>query len=120
MQLLHYLNLERWWIHFLATGESKMMPEKKFEIYQDRAKLRQLWHETDETTIAYIKSLDEDELQRQIRAPWWQDTDSSITVAQALTHVVNHSTDHRAQTMAVLHTLGYEGIEQDFMAYLHR
>jgi uncharacterized damage-inducible protein DinB len=33
--------------------------------------------------------------------------------------VINHSTDHRAQTLAMLHHLGAPTIGQDFLAYLH-
>lgn len=117
-QLLHYLGLERWWIGFLATGESNLLSQEDQVTYQDRIKLRQLWDETNAFTLDYIQSLIDDELQRKVTAPWWDAHSDGITVAQALTHVINHSTDHRAQTMATLHTLGYEGIEQDFMAYL--
>jgi uncharacterized damage-inducible protein DinB len=117
-QLLHCLSVERWWIGFLATGESKLFSEDDHKIYQDRNKLRQLWDETNEGNMVYIQSLNDDELQRKVKAPWWEVTALPITVAQALTHVANHSTDHRAQTMAVLDTLGYEGAAQDFLAYL--
>ena len=117
-QVLHWINLERWWIGFLAAGESKFMSKEEIELYQDRDKLRQLWDETNETTMDYVQALTDEELQRKIKAPWWEGENASITVAQALTHVINHGTDHRAQTLAVLHTLGYEGVEQDFIAYL--
>jgi len=117
-QLFHYLSVERWWIGFLATGEANFMSKDDQEIYKDRAKLRQLWDETNSRNMAYIQSLTDEELQRKVSVPWWDDAESKITVSQALTQVANHSTDHRAQTMAVLHMLGYDGIEQDFLAYL--
>lgn len=117
-QLVHCLNVQRWWIGFLATGEVNLISDDEHELYQDRDKLRQLWDETNTNNMAYIRSLTNEELQRKVSAPWWDGADSSITVTQALTQVANHSTDHRAQTMAVLHTLGYGGIEQDFLAYL--
>ncbi|MEO1287780.1 MAG: DinB family protein [Chloroflexota bacterium] len=67
----------------------------------------------------YVFSLTDDELQRKVKPSFWDDDDPPITVAQALTQVINHSTDHRAQTMAVLHTMGYDGVGQDFLSYLH-
>lgn len=118
MQLVHCLTVERWWIGFLATGEVNLISDDEHELYQDRDKLRQLWDETNTNNMAYIQSLTDKELQRKVSAPWWDGADSSIAVTQALTQVANHSTDHRAQTMAVLHMLGYEGIEQDFLTYL--
>lgn len=116
-QLLHTLNIERFWVGFLATGESKLLKQDENTQYQDRHKLRLLWDEAHNTNMAYIESLTDKELQRSVKAPWWNEEDS-ITVAQALTHVINHSTDHRAQTMALLHLHGYSGIEQDFIQYL--
>jgi len=117
MQLLHTLNIERFWVSFLATGEIKLIGEDEHPRYEDQRKLRQLWDETHTFNMTYIESLTQTELKRAVKAPWWQENDS-ITVAQALTHIINHSTDHRAQTMALLHMLGYEGVEQDFIAYL--
>jgi uncharacterized damage-inducible protein DinB len=117
-QLLHCLTVERWWIGFLATGESNFTSKAEEEIYQDREKLRQLWDETNTRNMGYIQLLTDNELQRRVCAPWWEAADASVTVSQVLNHVANHSTDHRAQTMAVLHMLGYEGVGQDFLAYL--
>ena len=117
MQLLHTLNIERFWVGFLATGESKLIGQDEHLHYQSRKKFRQLWDETYTTNMIYIESLTDAKLQRQVTAPWWSAEDS-ITVTQVLTHVINHSTDHRAQTMALLHMLGYDGIEQDFIQYL--
>ncbi len=120
VQLLHTMAVESWWIGFLATGEVKFPTEEDIETYKDREKLRQKWDEVNAQNIAYIQALTDEELQREVKVHWWEESDPAITVAQALTQVANHSTDHRAQTMAVLHMLGYEGIGQDFLAYLHR
>jgi uncharacterized damage-inducible protein DinB len=118
IQLFHWLSVESWWVGFLATGEAKFLTDDDREMCKDRDKLRQLWDETHARNMEYIQSLTDDELQRQVNVPWWDNPDDTITVAQALTQVANHSTDHRAQTMAVLHTLGYDGVGQDFLTYL--
>ena len=117
-QLFHWLTVEYWWVGYLTTGELNFLSEDERELYKNRDKLRQLWDETNARNMAYIQSLTDEELQRKVSVPWWGNPDDKITVAQALTQVTNHSTDHRAQTMAVLHMLGYEGIEQDFLTYL--
>ncbi|PJF26553.1 MAG: hypothetical protein CUN52_15675 [Phototrophicales bacterium] len=41
-----------------------------------------------------------------------------MTVRDALVQVANHSTDHRAQTLAGLHQLGATTVEQDYLFYL--
>lgn len=119
-QLFHTMTVESWWIGFLSTGEAKFLTDEDFETYKDRDKLHQKWDAINTQNITYIQALTDDELQRAVKVHWWEDSDPSITVAQALTQVANHSTDHRAQTMAVLHMLGYDGIGQDFLSYLHR
>ncbi|MFZ4814079.1 MAG: DinB family protein [Phototrophicaceae bacterium] len=35
-----------------------------------------------------------------------------------LLHVINHATDHRAQILAMIHTLGGRTIPQDFITYI--
>ena len=45
--------------------------------------------------------------------------ESTIPVWQILLHVVNHATDHRAQTLRLLDQLGAPTFEQDFMLYLY-
>ncbi len=117
-QLIHTLSVERWWLAYLATGEAKFLSADEKEQVQDRAQLRQMWDDTNASNMEYIQSLTDEELQRNVSVPWWDNPDHTITVSQALTQVTNHSTDHRAQTMAVLHMLGYDGTEQDFLAYL--
>lgn len=119
-QLRHTLAVEQWWIGYLATGELDFHSDEDKERLKDRDKLRQQWDEVHQRNMEYIHLLTPDELKREVKPPWWDDDDPFMTVSQALTQVANHSTDHRAQTMAVLHTLGYEGVGQDFLAYLHR
>ena len=119
-QLFHWMYVEKWWIGFLATGEAIFPTEDLYETYKDRAKLRQLWDKIHSENMAYLQNLTPEECQRKVKPPHWNDEDPPITVAQALTQVANHSTDHRAQTMAVLHTMGYDGVGQDFLSYLHR
>lgn len=116
-QLLHWLYLQQWWITFLATGESKFISKEEQNNLEDRESFRQVWDALNKNNMAYIQTLTDIELQRHIKAPWWGEN-TTVTVAQALTHIINHSTDHRAQTLAILHNLGYESIAQDYIAYL--
>ncbi|MGB7337727.1 MAG: DinB family protein [Phototrophicaceae bacterium] len=118
-QLFHWMSVERWWIDYLATGTHKFPTQADSEYYRDRDELRRFWDAVHSNNMAYLHTLTVEELNRKVKPPFWNDADDPMTVSQALTQVINHSTDHRAQTMAVLHTLGYEGIGQDFLTYLH-
>ena len=118
-QLRHTMEVEKWWIGYLATGDVVFLTDEEREGLKDREKLRQLWDEVHAGNLSYIQSLTDEELQRKVRPTFWNDNQIAITVSHALAQVANHSTDHRAQTMAVLHMLGYDGVGQDFLMYLH-
>ncbi len=45
--------------------------------------------------------------------------DSILTVWQVLIHVINHSTDHRAQLLRLLNDLGMKTEAQDFIFYIY-
>ena len=49
--------------------------------------------------------------------PFWDDERASVTVAEGLLQVCNHATDHRAQTLAAIHSHGGETVEQDLLIY---
>ena len=117
-QLRHTLAVEDWWLNYLQTGEVVFQSADLREQLRDRTFLRQHWDDINNRNLAYIGTLTNDEFQRQVKVSWWDDDYPPITVAQALTQVTNHSTDHRAQTMAVLHTYGYTGVGQDVLMYL--
>jgi uncharacterized damage-inducible protein DinB len=118
-QLFHTLGVEKWWIGYLSTDEVVFFSKEDKERLKDRQLLRQTWDEINERNMVYMRSLTDEEIQRKVKVPWWDDDYPPITIAQALAQVANHSTDHRAQTMAVLHTYGYEGVGQDVLMYLH-
>jgi len=120
IQCAHTMGVEYWWLGFLRTGELNFITDEELEQYKDRELLRKRWNEVTETNKAYVASLTDAELQRLVKPSFWDENEQPISVAQALTQVANHSTDHRAQIMAMLHVLGGEGVGQDFLEYLHR
>jgi uncharacterized damage-inducible protein DinB len=122
IQLLHTMGVEFWWLNYLATGELVFLTEEECQSYEeDRTKFRARWDTVVANNRAYLLSLSDEELGRMVKPEHFEaENQRAITVAQALCQVANHSTDHRAQTLALLHTLGVQGVEQDFLNYLHR
>lgn len=114
-QCLHTMAVESWWFHFLATGELVFL---QAEDYRTRAVLRTKWDETEKQVRAYLDALTPDELQREVRPDFWDEGEQPIRVWQALFQVANHSTDHRAQTLAGIHRLGGPTVGQDYLTYL--
>lgn len=114
-QCLHTMSVEFWWFRFLATDTLEFL---QAEQYPARATLRAKWDETEEQVRAYLETLTPDELQREVRPDFWDEGAQPIQVWQALFQVANHSTDHRAQTLASIHRLGGPTVGQDYLAYL--
>jgi uncharacterized damage-inducible protein DinB len=114
-QIMHLAGVESWWPHFLATGELAFYDESVIS----REQLRDMWDQVERDIRAYLQTLTPEELDRKVKPPFWDEEESPVTVWQALLQVANHSTDHRAQIMAMLHTkFGAPTFTQDYLTYL--
>ena len=116
-QVTHTMEVEYWWVNFLSTRKVDFLDR---ETYPTRDLIRARWDKITTANQAYVASLTDAELQRNVHPDFWDDDEPSITVAEALTQVAFHSMDHRAQTLAMLHKLGAPTVGQDFLGYLHR
>jgi len=115
--LVHMLGVEYWWIHFLRTGELDFFQGEVFDW--SREQIREKQAEVEREIRAYLDTLTPEELQRRVKPDFWGEDEQPIAVWQALLQVVNHSTDHRAQAMAMMHTqFNAPTMEQDYVNYL--
>ncbi|HEY7984332.1 MAG TPA: DinB family protein [Ktedonobacterales bacterium] len=114
-QCIHIMAVEYWWPHFLRTGELHFL---RAEDYPTRAAIRAKWDEVEREATAYLAGLTPSELERDVRPDAWDAEDQPIKLWQALVQVANHSTDHRAQVLAGLKTLGAPTFEQDYLTYI--
>jgi uncharacterized damage-inducible protein DinB len=114
-QCMHIMGVEFWWPHFLRTGELRFLDEAD---YPTRAAIRARWDEIERDVTAYVTALTSHELERDVRPDVWDAEDAPIKLWQALLQVANHSTDHRAQVLAGLKTLGAPTFEQDYLNYI--
>ncbi len=112
---LHIIAVEDWWVRFLATGDVQFLD---WDAFPDRAALRAQWDVTEPMVRAYLAALTPEELQREVRPPFWEEGHGAIKVYQALTQVALHSADHRAQMLTHIRRLGGPTVEQDFLGYL--
>lgn len=79
--------------------------------YPTAHETRTLWAEGSQALIAYVASLNEEDLHHTppgLPGPIWQ----------VLAHVVNHNTDHRAQLLRALHDFGAPTFDQDLIMHL--
>jgi len=114
-QLVHVLSVEYWWFFFLK--ERRLQFLEQVDDLRDRDAIRARWDAVEQYNLAYLETLTPAELERDVRPPFWENR-KPVKVWNALIQVANHSTDHRAQTLAHLHTLGVETVGQDYLDYI--
>jgi hypothetical protein len=107
--------LETTAICYPSTDELAFLDDRQLAT---RDAIRAQWDATEALVRAYLDRLTPAELQREVRPEVWPTVRGPIRVYQARSQVANHSTDHRAQTLAGLHRLGAPTVGQDVLDYL--
>jgi len=111
-QVVHMLNIEDRWFSGLR-GEP--VPDfARFEEYVERTPIRKKWDGVESRMQAYLKDLQDDELDSQ---PFMASDKDPTALWQILLHVANHGTDHRAQLLRILNELGVKTFPQDYIIY---
>ena len=116
-QLVHTMWAEDVWLNRIRGGEQ---PTYVAEDFPTRADIRIKWDIVETNMRAYIHSVEEAELGRVMHYQNSQGTQLQNTVIQTLLHMINHGTDHRAQTLAMMHGMGAKTIAQDYSKYLRQ
>jgi uncharacterized damage-inducible protein DinB len=109
-QVVHMAATDRYWLHDI---QSKPITGLEPEDFPTRASFSPMWESIQGSLLAYVGSLTGRDL---AEAPGGL----METRWEALVHVANHGTDHRAQVLSMLHTMGVPTFEQDFADHLRR
>jgi uncharacterized damage-inducible protein DinB len=115
IQCVHTMAVEYWWFHYLREGKLEFLDEEDFPT---RESIRAQWDELEKYICVYLNALIPEELERNVRPSFWDADMPRIKVWEAIMQVANHSTDHRAQTLAGLHRLDAPTVGQDVLDYL--
>lgn len=102
---LHIAAAEEGWIRYIITQELNDWPEDfPFEKFSTVAAVKELLQQTHCRTETYLASIDQEELERVINAPWG----TRFTVRWAVWHVLEHEIHHRGEIFLMLGILGKE------------
>ncbi len=100
---LHIAGAEEGWFRFIVTRELDDWPEDySLEEYPTMAAVKELLQETHGRTEAYLATIDQDEMERIIEAPWG----AKFPVRWAVWHVLEHEIHHRGEMFLMLGILG--------------
>ncbi len=117
-QMVHVMSGTQRWIDRIQ-GEP-ISEHLLFEQYDTRETVKAIWDKKKEQALAYVLSLSQTDLDESVE---WEIKGRGLKQSnrrwELLLHVANHTTDHRAQTLAMLHyEYGVKTVEQDFLFYL--
>jgi len=116
--VVHMISSHRRWLARLNLAPAP--PHLAFEAFPSRASAKAEWDRDRKEWLRYAESLTQEALDESI--PYLipgRTVDTETTRWRVLLHLVNHSTDHRSQILALLNTsFGISTPEQDFIIYL--
>ncbi|MCY3782076.1 MAG: DinB family protein [Chloroflexi bacterium] len=115
--LVHILDAEYGWFCFLfdRDDEGILDPEK----FADVPALRQRWQRQNAVTRQCLETLADDDLAR-VHSSQREGRQYEWVLWQALVHVVNHGTQHRAECAALLTGFGHSPGDMDFTLFLRQ
>jgi uncharacterized damage-inducible protein DinB len=113
-QVVHLMSVDDLWFSGLrdVDGVESLEPA----AFADRQAIRAHWDGVEQRMRDYLADLRDDML---FEKPFAEGEDKDLTVWQVLLHVVNHGTDHRAQTLRLLNDLGVKTVSQDYIFYAY-
>lgn len=115
-QVVHTMSAEWMWLSRLSgTSPSAMFDP---DDYPARADVRAKWDTIEADMRRYVTALTSEGLQGTFTYSTTSGRTYTQNIAEILLHIINHGTDHRAQTLAMLHHLGAPTVEQDIIFYL--
>ncbi len=115
-QLVHTMNAENTWLTRLQ--DQPATPAFDPVDFADLDAVKSRWAQVEAALRGYVAALSAADLNREIAYHKSDGTAYRQGVGSILMHVVNHGTDHRAQTLALLHQRGAATRAQDLIFYL--
>ncbi len=113
-QIVHVMGAEEVWLTRLRDGISPaILPTP--QSYPTRSAIRAKWDKIEKQVTAYVTMLDDNVANEILTYRNTKGTAYQIHRGKILMHLVNHGTDHRAQILYMIHQMGAETIEQDYL-----
>lgn len=114
-QVVHTMSAE--WIWFSRFSGVSPTGFLSLEDFPTREAVYAEWQTVEALARDFVQRLTPELLQSDLHYSATNGTPQVAPLWHLLSHVLNHSTDHRAQMLAMLHQLGAPSVEQDMIIY---
>ncbi len=117
-QVVHTMAVEELWLSRAQGINPDALP--KAHEFTDRAAVRVRWDAIEARWRAYLDTLAEGALAREVEYRYITKAGTEprrMLRWEMLVQAANHGTDHRAQTLALIHQLGGATMEQDYTLF---
>ncbi len=115
-QIVHLMDAEAVWLARVKGTTPEIFHDA--DVFPTRESIRARWDAVEVAWRTYLNDLPDGDIQgiavyisrtdgRQYRTPVWE----------SLMQIINHSTDHRSQILALIHQLGGKTGAHDFIYY---
>lgn len=116
-QVVHMMSVQAVWLTRLQGQQARVQTAAN---YPERSLIRAQWDATERRWRDYLASLSETDLLNTIESRPSDGRVHQEPVWEVMLHVVNHDTDHRAQVLQAMHSVGGKTMPQDWIYYARR
>lgn len=117
-QMVHTMAVEELWLARAQGTNPEALP--KAREFAGRAAVRARWDALEARWREYLNTLNEEDLACEVEYRYITQSGTEPRRMQRwemVVQVTNHGTDHRAQTLALIHQLGGATMEQDYTLF---
>lgn len=105
--MLHIADCENYWLHFVVRQEIEVWSNYDLTNLPTKSAIKQVLENVRRKTIAYLDSLEEDDLDGEYKTPDGQ----PHALRWIIWHVLEHEVHHRGELSLALGLLGHQGLE---------
>jgi uncharacterized damage-inducible protein DinB len=114
--LVHILSAEEVWLMRWKGISPKQMLDPSY--FSDLRSIQAKWAEVEMDQWNFVSKISDESLEERVEYRNFQDEVWEYTLWQMMHHMVQHSTYHRGQVVAMLRQLGAAPVPLDFLIYI--
>jgi len=115
-QTFHLMSTDYWTLTMLSGSDEADVPKK--DAFTSREAIWAKWQEIDKGYHTWLETATNDDLTTEIGFQETEELNVAGTRSEYLMIIANHTTNHRAQILALIHQLGGETCEMGLYFFI--